>query len=104
VTAAGRFLAPADRYLPRMHSPVKPDELAGAIQAEVASVAAWVKIIGDFREWDEDGPVPQSVAATYDLGTLRQAVDSAHAAGARVAVHTAHSRVTSSAFTQTVTS
>jgi imidazolonepropionase-like amidohydrolase len=31
--------------------------------------------------------VPQSTAATYDLDTLRQAVDAAHAAGARVAVH-----------------
>jgi hypothetical protein len=37
VTAAGRFLAPANRYLPRMHSPVAPDELAAAIRAEVAA-------------------------------------------------------------------
>ena len=87
VTAAGRFLAPAGRYFPRMHSPVAPDELAAAIQAEVAAGAAWVKIIGDFPEWGEDGPVPNSTAPTYDLGMLRQAVDAAHAAGARVAVH-----------------
>jgi imidazolonepropionase-like amidohydrolase len=46
-----------------------------------------VKIIGDFPEWGADGPVPHSTAATYDLGTLREAVDAAHAAGARVAVH-----------------
>ena len=87
VTAAGRFLAPANRYFPRMHSPVAPDELALAIRAEVAAGAAWVKIIGDFPEWAEGGPVPQSTAATYDLETLRYAVDAAHAAGARVAVH-----------------
>jgi len=87
VTAAGRFLAPANRYFPRMYVPVAPDELAAAIRAEVAAGAAWVKIIGDFPEWGEDGPVPQSTAATYDLDTLRQAVDAAHAAGARVAVH-----------------
>jgi imidazolonepropionase-like amidohydrolase len=87
VTAAGRFLAPANRYFPRMHSPAAPDELAAAIQAEVAAGAAWVKIIGDFPEWGDDGPVPRSAAATYDLDTLRQAVDAAHAAGARVAVH-----------------
>ena len=31
--------------------------------------------------------MPDSAAATYDLDTLRQAVDAAHAAGARVAVH-----------------
>jgi imidazolonepropionase-like amidohydrolase len=87
VTAAGRFLAPANRYFPRMHSPVAPDELALAIRAEVAAGAAWVKIIGDFPQWAEGGPVPQSTAATYDLETLRYAVDAAHAAGARVAVH-----------------
>jgi imidazolonepropionase-like amidohydrolase len=87
VTAAGRFLAPENRYFPRMHSPVAPDELAAAIQAEVAAGATWVKIIGDFPEWTEDGPVPRSTAATYDLETLRHAVDTAHAAGARVAVH-----------------
>jgi imidazolonepropionase-like amidohydrolase len=87
VTAAGRFLAPANRYFPRMHSPVAPDELAAAIRAEVAAGAAWVKIIGDFPELAEGGPVPRSNAATYDLETLRHAVDTAHAAGARVAVH-----------------
>ncbi|MGH3298221.1 MAG: amidohydrolase family protein [Trebonia sp.] len=87
VTAAGRFLAPANRYFPRMHSPVAPDELTAAIRSQVAAGAAWVKIIGDFPEWGEGGRVPDSTAATYDLDTLRQAVDAAHAAGARVAVH-----------------
>jgi imidazolonepropionase-like amidohydrolase len=87
VTAAGRFLAPQKRYFPRMHSPVGPDELAATIQAQVAAGAAWVKIIGDFPKWGEDGPVPDSTAATYDLDTLRRAVEVAHAAGARVAVH-----------------
>ena len=87
VTAAGRFLAPPNRYFPRMYSPTEPGELAAAIAAEVAAGAAWVKIIGDFPEWGEGGRVPDSLAATYDLGTLRQAVDAAHGAGARVAVH-----------------
>lgn len=87
VTAAGRFLAPAGRYFPRMHDPAAPEDLVAAVRAEVAAGAAWVKIIGDFPRWDGDGPVPGSNAATYDLGTLRQAVDAAHAAGARVAVH-----------------
>ena len=87
VTAAGRFLAPAGRYFPRMHAPVAPGELVAVIRDQVAAGAAWVKIIGDFPEWREDGPVPDSTAATYDLATLREAVDAAHAAGARVAVH-----------------
>ena len=87
MTAAGRFLAPAGRYFPRMHAPAAPEDLADAVRAEVAAGAAWVKIIGDFPAWGDDGPVPGSNAATYDLGTLRRAVDAAHAAGARVAVH-----------------
>ncbi|HEY1699739.1 MAG TPA: amidohydrolase family protein [Trebonia sp.] len=87
VTAAGRFLAPPRRYFPRMHTPVPADELVSAIAAEIASGAAWVKIIGDFPEWGADGPVPKSMTATYDPAILRQAVDAAHAAGARVAVH-----------------
>src|ERR1700733_13984158 len=74
VTAAGRFLAPANRYFPRMHSPVAPDELVAAIQAEVAAGATWIKIIGDFPEWGDGGPVPRSGAPTYTLDTLRQAV------------------------------
>jgi hypothetical protein len=88
VSAAGRFLAPEHRYFPRMHSPVAADDLVVAIQAEVAAGAAWVKIIGDAPQWGPDGPVPKTNAETYDLDTLRQAVDAAHAAGARVAVHT----------------
>jgi imidazolonepropionase-like amidohydrolase len=87
VTAAGRFLAPAGRYFPRMYDPVPAGELTATVRAQVAAGAAWVKIIGDFPAWGEDGPVPQSTAATYDPDTLRQAVDAAHAAGARVAVH-----------------
>src|ERR1700744_6220370 len=87
VPAAGRFLAPANRYFPRMHTPVAPDELAAAVRAEGAAGAAWGKIIGDFPEGAGGGPVPQSTAATYDLETLRHAIDAAHAAGARVAVH-----------------
>jgi hypothetical protein len=64
VTAAGRFLAPANRYFPRMHSPVAPDELVAAIKAEVTAGAAWVKIIGDAPEWGADGPRPNSTGAT----------------------------------------
>jgi imidazolonepropionase-like amidohydrolase len=87
VTAAGAFLAPPGRYFPRMHAPVAAGDLVAVIRAQVAAGAAWVKIIGDFPAWGADGPVPDSTAATYDPGTLRQAVDAAHAAGARVAVH-----------------
>jgi hypothetical protein len=41
VAAAGRFLAPANRYFPRMHSPVAPDELAAAIRASPVPRPLW---------------------------------------------------------------
>ena len=78
---------PGGPVLPPHALPGRAGRARRGRRAEVAAGAAWVKIIGDFPEWGDDGPVPQSTAATYDLGTLRAAVDAAHAAGARVAVH-----------------
>ena len=70
-----------------MHSPVATGELVAAIKTEIAAGALWVKVIGDLPEWRGDGLVPNSGAATYDIDVLHEAVEAAHAAGARVAVH-----------------
>jgi imidazolonepropionase-like amidohydrolase len=87
VTAAGRYLSTADRYFPKMYVPTSPDQLLDAIRDEVAAGAQWVKIIGDFPHWGEAGPVRDSLAMTYDVDTLRQAVQTAHSLGARLALH-----------------
>jgi imidazolonepropionase-like amidohydrolase len=87
VTAAGRFLSTPDRYFPRMYVPTCADGLLDAIRAEIAAGAEWIKIIGDFPEWGDAGPVPDSLAMTYDLDTLRRAVEIVHALGARLALH-----------------
>lgn len=94
VQAAGRFLAPAGGYFPRMHKPVAPMDLLAAIEAQIASGASWIKIIGDFPELDEDRPRPGTSRRTYDAGVITAAVQTAHRLGARVAVHTNTSAVT----------
>ena len=58
VVAAGRFLAPAGRYFPRMHEPVGAEALVTAVEREVADGASWVKLIADFPAMDGDVPRP----------------------------------------------
>ena len=84
VRAAGRFLAPPDRYFPELlPDPVGESDLVGSALAEVLRGAAWVKVIGDFPR------VPDftDVAATYPVELIAQLCDAVHQAGARVAVH-----------------
>ena len=87
VTAAGRFLAPPSRYFPRMFSPTSADRLLDAIRDEIAAGAQWIKIIGDFPQWGDAGPVPDSLDLTYDMETLDRAVQLVHSLGARMALH-----------------
>jgi len=89
VLAAGRFLAPAGRYFPGMHDPVAAEDLLATAMREISGGATWLKLIGDFPLLDHRGrPVSGSLAPTYDLETVRELLDLAHAHGARVAVHT----------------
>jgi imidazolonepropionase-like amidohydrolase len=87
VSAAGRFLSSPGRYFPRMYTATSANHLVDAIHEEVGAGAEWIKIIGDFPQWGDDGAVPGSVDATYDLDTLRRAVQTTHAVGARLALH-----------------
>lgn len=87
VLAAGRFLAPRDRYFAGLFAPVDPDDLAEAVATEVRDGAAWVKIVADFPHL-KDGAVIAPPSATYPVEILRAAVDTAHHLGARVAAHT----------------
>lgn len=88
VDAAGRFLAPAGRYFPGMHDPVAGPDLGAAIAQEVSRGAAWLKLIGDFPHLVDGSPAPGTLAPTYELEIVREAVETAHLHGARVAVHT----------------
>ncbi|MGH8883472.1 MAG: amidohydrolase family protein, partial [Stackebrandtia sp.] len=80
---AGRHLAPARRYLRGVAIDCTAAELPAAAAEQAKRGNGWVKLVGDWidRETGDLGP-------TYDAATLAAAVDAAHSAGARVAVHT----------------
>jgi imidazolonepropionase-like amidohydrolase len=85
VQAAGRFLAPAGRYFPDLlDTPVPEANLIDAALAEIRRGASWVKVIADFP----DLAAGTDTQATYPIQAIAQLAAAAHAAGARVAVHT----------------
>ncbi|HEX6394501.1 MAG TPA: hypothetical protein VFZ97_13775 [Acidimicrobiales bacterium] len=84
VRAAGRFLAPPDRYFPELLvEPVGEADLVDSALAEVRRGAAWVKVIADFPHV----PTFTDVAPTYPVELIAQLCQAVHQLGARVAVH-----------------
>jgi imidazolonepropionase-like amidohydrolase len=82
--AAGRFLAPQDRYFSELLvEPVEEEGLVAAALAELRRGATWVKVIGDFPR------VPHFTdhAPTYSARVVAELVRAVHAVGGRVAVH-----------------
>ncbi|HSJ71322.1 MAG TPA: amidohydrolase family protein [Acidimicrobiia bacterium] len=82
VEAAGAIIRPTHGYMPGFGAEVEPDDLVEHIRTRAETRGGWVKIIGD---WPRKGEGPKN---NYPLDRLTEAVDVAHAAGARVAVHT----------------
>ena len=76
---AGRWLAPEGRFYPSFHDPVPADALLVAALDEIAAGARWVKVIADWHPG----------ALNYDRDLLAQLCETVHAAGARVAAHSA---------------
>lgn len=83
LSRAGRHLAPPRRYLRGVAVECTADELPAAAAEQAKAGNGWVKLVGDWidREAGDLGP-------TFDSAVLAAAIDAAHAAGARVAVHT----------------
>ncbi|GAA0721820.1 amidohydrolase family protein [Dactylosporangium roseum] len=80
---AGRHVAPPKRYLRDIGVEVGEADLAGEITRQAAAGSGWVKLVGD---WIDRGV--GDLAPAWDLTAMAGAVKAAHAAGARVAVHT----------------
>lgn len=80
---AGRHLAPPKRYLRGYAVDCEPDELPAEAAVQARSGSGWVKLVGDWIDRSVGDLTP-----TYDDVTFASAVASAHAEGARVAVHT----------------
>ncbi|RJL32431.1 amidohydrolase family protein [Bailinhaonella thermotolerans] len=83
LSRAGTHIAPPRRYLRGLFTETPAEELTSRVLEQARAGNGWVKIVADWidRETGDLGP-------TYDFDTLKAAVDMAHRAGARVAVHT----------------
>lgn len=80
---AGQHVAPPKRYLRDIGVEVEAAEVPAAVTAQARAGNGWVKLVGDWIE-RESG----DLALAWDAATMAAAVDAAHAAGARISVHT----------------
>jgi imidazolonepropionase-like amidohydrolase len=88
VLAAGRFLAPADRYLFGLFEPTPADALVSTALAELAANGSgWVKLVFDFPEHFAGPESFPSAVPNYDSEVLAVLCAAVHSAGGRVAAH-----------------
>ncbi|MEU4421014.1 amidohydrolase family protein [Actinoplanes sp. NPDC024001] len=80
---AGRHVAAPRRYLRDIGVEVMGEEVAKAVTAQAKAGTGWVKLVGDWIDRDRG-----DLAPSWDAATMAAAVEAAHAAGARAAVHT----------------
>ncbi|MEV4813947.1 amidohydrolase family protein [Micromonospora avicenniae] len=80
---AGRHVAPPKRYLRDIGVEVGAGEVAATVAEQAGVGNGWVKLVGD---WIDRGI--GDLAPAWDEETMTAAVEAAHAAGARAAVHT----------------
>jgi hypothetical protein len=83
---AGAMIAPSGGYYEAFGAEVEPEDLVSHVATQAATSGGWVKLVGD---WPRKGQGPLN---NWPLDVLTEAVATAHAAGARVAIHSmAHS-------------
>jgi imidazolonepropionase-like amidohydrolase len=82
IQMAGRIIAPPGGYYPGYGHEVDEEGLVEAVRRATGTRASWVKVIGD---WPRKG---RGTVGNYGEAALAKAVEVAHAAGRRVAVHT----------------
>ncbi|CAM3233698.1 amidohydrolase family protein [Stackebrandtia soli] len=80
---AGRHLASPRRYLRGIAIECTAEELPARAAEQAAAGNGWVKLVGD---WIDRGT--GDLGPSFDADVLAAAIRAAHAAGARVAVHT----------------
>jgi len=80
---AGRHVAPPKRYLRDIGVEVGAAELPGELARQASAGNGWVKLVGDWIDRSVG-----DLAPAWDVADMAAAVAAAHAAGARVAVHT----------------
>jgi imidazolonepropionase-like amidohydrolase len=80
---AGRHVAPVRRYLRDIGVEVEAPDVASAVKHQAAAGNGWVKLVGDWISRDVG-----DLAPAWSTDVMAEAVASAHAAGARITVHT----------------
>jgi imidazolonepropionase-like amidohydrolase len=80
---AGRHVAAPKRYLRDVGIEVEAADVTAAVTEQAKAGTGWVKLVGDWIDRSVG-----DLAPSWDAATMRAAVDAAHAAGARAAVHT----------------
>ncbi len=80
---AGRHVAPVRRYLKDIGVEVADDDLPATVAEQAKLGNGWVKLVGDWIDRDAG-----DLAPAFDPDRVAEAIDVAHAAGVRVAVHT----------------
>ena len=91
--AAGRFLAPPDRYFPQLlGDPVPGSDLVSCGLAELGRGATWVKVIADFPDLAAGAGTGTGTEPTYPIELIAELTAAVHQAGGRVAAHTTTAR------------
>src|SRR3954454_7498758 len=80
---AGRHVARPRCSLRHIGIEVDATEVAATVTAQAKAGTGWVKLVGDWIDRSVG-----DLAPSWDAATMAAAVDAAHAAGARAAVHT----------------
>jgi imidazolonepropionase-like amidohydrolase len=80
---AGRHIAPPRRYLRDIGVEVAAEDVAATVTAQAKAGTGWVKLVGDWIDREVG-----DLAPSWDAATMTAAVEAAHAAGVRAAVHT----------------
>lgn len=80
---AGRHVAAPRRYLRDIGVEVAAADVAAAVTEQAKAGNGWVKLVGDWIDRDAE-----DLAPSWDAATMAAAVEAAHAAGVRAAVHT----------------
>ncbi|MER7167080.1 amidohydrolase family protein, partial [Micromonospora sp. NPDC000207] len=79
----GRHVAPPRRYLRDIGVEVAAADVAATVAEQARAGNGWVKLVGDWIDRGEG-----DLAPAWDATTMTAAVEAAHAAGVRAAVHT----------------
>jgi imidazolonepropionase-like amidohydrolase len=80
---AGRHVAAPRRYLRDIGIEVAAADVAATVTEQAKAGNGWVKLVGDWIDRSVG-----DLAPSWDAATMTAAVEAAHAAGARAAVHT----------------